>query len=230
MHLPAIASPALFLAVFFLPTQIFAQGNLISSQNLTLRFYTSSGNNSCDFRATPEAITFTTDSTGFQSHCFDIADLFNGNTTSGFINQTANFPGLWGEYGIRWELRNAKSYDASVNYSRVLYQQHIESLDMSDRPADKLVTVYGAKKCSEKDPNDNEGLLPWFGFSCLGEDQGSCGTTPYSIQSFRVTPTDADDGRKCWEFAERGQSGAVQLPRSVVAALLGTILAIGLAL
>lgn len=229
MHLLPLAGRALSLALMF-PTQIYAQADLASSQNLTLRFYTPSANESCDFRATTEAIAFTTDSTGFQSHCFNIADLFGGKTTSGFINQTANFPGFWGEFGIRWELKNAGSYDTSVNYSRVAYQQHIASLDMSGKPADKMVTVYGEKKCSEKDPNDDKGLLPWFGFSCLGEDRGSCGTTPYSIQSFRVSPRDADNQRKCWDFAERGQSGAVQLPKSVIATLLGTALAIALAL
>lgn len=229
MHLLPLAGQALSLALVF-PTQIYAQAGLASSQNLTLRFYTSSGNDSCDFRATTEAMTFTTDGTGFQNHCFDIADLFGGNTTSGFVNQTANFPGYWGESGIRWELKNADIYDASVNYSRVAYQQHIASLDMSGKPGDKMATVYGAKKCSEQDPNDEKGLLPWFGFSCLGEEQGSCGTTPYSIQSFRVISRDEDYKRKCWDFAEYGQSGAGPLSGSAMAALLGTILAIALAL
>jgi hypothetical protein len=249
MQLLTITSRAASLALLLLPIIIHAQTfnptksvnshppeshqrstNPSASQNLTLRFFTSP-QDSCDYTATNRALTFTTASIPGLFHCFDIASLFSGNSTSGFVNQSANFPGVSGEHGIHWSLLNAESYNASANYSSVLYRQHISSPnDKTQEPggrADRRTTLYGGKRCSEKDPNNDKGLLPWYGFSCLSEDKGSCGTAGYGFQSFTVQPAGQE---KCWDFAEYGQNGAGRLAGSGMMALLGTGVAVWFAL
>jgi hypothetical protein len=154
--------------------------------------------------------------------------------TSGFVNQSANFPGDLGEHGIHWALSNADAYNASANYSSVLYRQYISSPNGNEQEpgaaAVRRATLYGAKGCTEAKPNDGEGLLPWYGFSCLSENQGSCGTTRFGFQSFKLLPAASDKSYKCWDFARYGQSGVMRVSGSVVAALLGTGLSVWLAL
>lgn len=84
--------------------------------------------------------------------------------------------------------------------------------------------LYGGHNCSEKDPFDNStlGLVPWFGFSCWSEEEGSCGATPYNILSFRIAPG-SEDGKgrgTCWDFAEYGDAGRV---RARLGAVLGGV-------
>jgi hypothetical protein len=160
-------------------------------------------------------LTFTTSSIPVVDHCFDFADLFTGNATQGFVNQTWNLGGgVWtdGQAGIRWQLENIDTYNPQGNYSDILYRQYVAS-PLRDRYkpgslADRRVTMYGGKRCSEKDPNSNETLLPWYGYSCWSESKGGCGTLPYSIASFRVLPgfSDTRPSDTCWIFSERGQS------------------------
>jgi hypothetical protein len=201
------------------------------SLNLTLRFFTISQDDSCDFGSSNQALTFTTESGPVISHCFDFADVFGGNATSGFVNQSANQPGVWGEAGIHWSLSNKDAFDASANYSSVLYRQSsLGSTPESEPgyPANVRATVYPGKRCTERDPDNNstDGLLPWYGFGCLSEDKGRCGTTSYSIASFRITPGVEDKKEDtCWDFARYGQSAAARLPKSVLAAVVGAGLA-----
>lgn len=203
-----------------------------TSLNLILRFSTASQDDSCGFSATRRAPTFTTASIPILPVCFDLADLFGGNATSGFVNQTGNQPAVAGEKGLHWSILNADEYDASANYSSVMYRQHLLNPNTDDQkpghPARRRATLYPGKGCTEKDPNDENGLQPWYGFSCWSEDEGSCGTAPYSFQSFYIQAGNED--RKCWEFARNGQSGAVRMSKSVVAAFVGTSVALWLAL
>jgi hypothetical protein len=161
-------------------------------------------------------------------------DLFDGTATSGFANQSANCSHVSGEHGIRWSLSNDEALDTSANYSSVLYRQHISSPNNQNQEpghhAEIRNTIYPGKDCTQKDPNDDKGLLPWYRFSCLSEDKGRCGTTAYSIQSFTIQEGDPESQKKCWDFAENGQSGAARLSMSVVAALVDTDLAVLLAL
>jgi hypothetical protein len=205
---------------------------LFVSQNLTLRFFTTSQADSCDYGSSSQALTFTTGSVPIVSKCFELADLFNGNASSGFVNQTWNQPNVWGEAGIHWTLTNKDAFDASANYSSILYRQSSLSPNndgqKSGDPANIRATIYPGERCTEKDPNDNstEGLLPWYGFGCFSEEKGRCGTTPYNIVSFRITPGVEDKEKNtCWDFARNGQSGAARLPKSVLAAVVGAGLA-----
>ena len=201
---------------------------------MTLRFFTSSQDDSCDFSATRQALTFTTDSIPVLPVCFNLPDLFDGNATSGFINQTGNRPAVAGEKGIHWSILNAEEYDASANYSSVLYQQHFPNPNTEDQEpghnAKRRATLYSGRGCTQKDPNDDKGLQSWYGFSCLTGDKGSCGTGPYSIQSFYIQEGNLDRQNQCWDFARNGQSGATGLSVSMVAAFIGTGLAVWLAL
>lgn len=70
--------------------------------------------------------------------------------------------------------------------------------------------MYGAKGCRESD-DQSETLLPWYGFDCWSEDQGSCGTLPYSIASFSVQPQLDETQGTCWMFAERGAAASLGL-------------------
>ncbi|KAF1834268.1 hypothetical protein BDW02DRAFT_647718 [Decorospora gaudefroyi] len=234
MHILPLASRPLSLALLFLPSQIHAQGSDAINRNLTLRFFTTTQDDSCDFGATSQAITFTTASIPVLAHCFDLADLFDGNATSGFVNQSTNILNSPGEYGIHWSLSNAEAYNASANYSSVLYRQHISNPNTKEQEpgsrAERITTLYGGKGCTQIDPNDDKDILPWYGFSCWSEAQGSCGTTSYNIQSFTVQPRSPEAYWKCWVFAKNGQSGAVRVSGSLVAALLGTGLTVWLAL
>lgn len=201
---------------------------------MILRFFTSSQDDSCDFSATRGAPTFTTESIPILPVCFDLEDLFGGNATSGFVNQTGNQPAVVGEKGIHWSILNADNYDASANYSSVLYRQHFPNPNTDDQkpghPAERRATLYPGKGCTEKDPNDEKGLQPWYGLSCWSEDKGRCGTAPYSFQSFYINAGDDNSDNQCWDFARNGQSGAARMSKSVVAAFLGTSVALWLAL
>ncbi|KAF2999897.1 hypothetical protein E8E13_008476 [Curvularia kusanoi] len=88
------------LALLSLPTTTQAQGSDSLNLNLTLRFFTSSQDDCCDLSATSQALTFTTNSIPVLPVCFDLVDLFGGNATSGFVNQTGNQPNVIGEKGI----------------------------------------------------------------------------------------------------------------------------------
>ncbi|KAH7399071.1 hypothetical protein DE146DRAFT_656464 [Phaeosphaeria sp. MPI-PUGE-AT-0046c] len=234
MQLLAITSTVASVALLSLPVQVHAQNSNGLNPNLTLRFFTSSQDDSCDFGATGQAITFTTESIPVLPYCFDLADLFDGNATSGFVNQTGNRPNVLGEHGIHWSLSNTEAYDASANYSSVLYRQHISSPNTDDQKpghrAERRATIYPGKGCTQKDPNDDKGLLPWFGLSCLSEDKGRCGTTPYSIQSFYIQAGDSEKQGTCWDFAKNGQSAAAHLSMSVAAVLVATGVTVWLAL
>lgn len=100
--------------------------------------------------------------------------------------------------------------------------------------ADRRVTLYGAKGCTQKNPNDNETLLPWYGFSCWSEDAGSCRTAEYSVRSFSIQPGPGDKDDKsgtCWVFAEEGAAGRVRgVPRAVMGGIVGGFVAVWLAL
>jgi hypothetical protein len=130
------------------------------------------------------------------SRCFNFVNLFSGNTTQGFVNQTQNLGGITiGEAGKHWQLENVEQIDKEGSCSRVLYRQYIPSPASDEvKPghyADCQVTLYGGRDCSELDPSSSNitaPLLQWYGFGCWSKSKGSCGTLPYSIASFSVQP------------------------------------------
>jgi hypothetical protein len=225
-------SIAASLALLLLPTTTHAQSNT-SNQNITIRFFPTT-QDTCSYTNTTSALTFTTSSIPILSHCFDFASLFSGNSTQGFVNQTENQGStVWGEAGIHWQLFNAETFDPQTNYSGILYRQHVTNpTDDDDKPgqhADRRVTLYGAKKCRESDGQSE--LLPWYGFDCWSENEGSCGTLPYGIVSFSVQPQQDEEQGTCWVFAERGAAASVGTSsRGVVAVVVSTFMAVWLAL
>ncbi|TIA31716.1 hypothetical protein D6C78_08738 [Aureobasidium pullulans] len=217
-----------------------AQSDDDSNQNITVRFFPDTQQaDTCGYGNSSNALTFTTQDIPIISNCFNFADLFGGNETTGFVNQTRNsvgsFPGGY-EPGIHWELRNKDLYDPSANYSKALYRQSVsnpsDKLYEPGHYADRLVTVYGGANCTERDPNNDEGLLPWYGWACWSEGEGSCGTLPYNVVSFRISPGfDKENSKgKCWDFAEYGAANSY-LPslRTVVAAFAGALVVVSLA-
>lgn len=104
-------------------------------------------------------------------------------------------------------MQNNAAFDSSANYSRVLYYQHIPNAQSDeDKPghhADRKMTLYGGRDCSEATPSGTS--APWFGFGCWSEEKGSCGTLPYGVVSFSVQAGGEDKDGKCWVFAENGQ-------------------------
>ncbi|KAF2276849.1 uncharacterized protein EI97DRAFT_397817 [Westerdykella ornata] len=227
------------LALTSFPLGIHAQV-VTSNQNLTLRFFQSDQQDSCDYANSNRALTFTTSSIPVLGQCFDFVDLFSGNATQGFINQTRNQgQNAWGEAGIHWQLENTDTFDPQANYSRVLYRQHITNPTTDEQKpghyADRQVTIYGGPKCTEADPNSNTTLFPWYGFSCWSEDKGSCGTLPYKIASFyiRAGKDEQSQGRMgtCWVFAECGAATSLLLSsRAMVGAFISASLAIWLSM
>jgi hypothetical protein len=210
----------------------------LRSQNITLRFFQNGQDDSCHYRDSSHVLTFTTSSIPVISHCFDFSDLFGGNASQGFVNQTWNLgPNVWGEAGIHWQLGNVETFDLKGNYSSVLYRQHITNPARDDQNpgkyADRRVTMYGGKDCSQIDPSSDKTLLPWYGFSCWSEDNGSCGTLPYNIASFSIQPGPDDKDRHgtCWVFAKEGAAARVYLSsRVILGAFISASLAIWLAL
>ncbi|KAI4936272.1 hypothetical protein J4E85_001601 [Alternaria conjuncta] len=246
MQLLQIINRSAFLALLSSPLYAHAQrsqnadGEELSpyNRNLTLRFFKDGHDDTCDYYNSRDALTFTTDSIPVVQHCFSLADLFGGNATQGFVNQTSNLGYIpFGEAnaGIYWTILNAEKYDRSANYSRVLYRYHVAN------PADDRyeqghltsvwVTINGGEDCSEGDPNDDENLLDWFGYNCWGADEGNCGNTPYPINSFNIYPGDADNDRSCWLHSELGAAvHGFSSSRAIMGAFASVSLAVWLAL
>jgi hypothetical protein len=154
------------------------------------------------------------------------------------VNQTENLsPGVWGEAGIHFQLRNTEAFDPQGNYSSVLYRQHVTNAASDNQKpghyADRRVTIYGGKNCTENDPSSNTALLDWYGFSCWSEDKGSCGTLPYKIASFSIQPgpEEKDQHGTCWVFAKEGAAANIYASSQVIiGALINVFLAIWLAM
>jgi hypothetical protein len=204
---------------------------------VTLRFFPDSQDETCSYTNSSAALTFTTNSVPVLSQCFNVADLFAGNITRGFANQTRNIlTSHGGQAGIAWQLDNIDAFDPHANYSRVLY--HETAFHPADDTYDPgtygphRINVYGGANCSQIDPSGAWNFLDWYGFDCWSETEGNCGTVPYSIASFRVTAGDfnneAAQHGKCMMFAEMGAASSLQSMRAVVGALVGASMAMWL--
>ena len=188
----------------------------------------------CKYIGATRTVTFTTASIPLVSHCFDVEELFGGNATQGFVNQTRNIapPGT-GEAGIHWQLNNIDTYDSQANYSTLLYRQYVkDSGNDNQKPgmfADRGVTLYAAKGCSDLDPSADR-ILDWYGLNCWSEIEGDCNTLPWSIGSFNMhAPSDNEQGT-CWVFAKNGDAGrGYSSSQAMMGAFFAASLAIWLA-
>jgi len=208
------------------------------NQNLTLRFFKDGHDDTCNYYDSRDALTFTTSSIPIVPHCFSLGDLFGGNATQGFVNQTWNLgSGRFGDEqaGIYWTLLNADKYDRSANYSRVLYRHHVvqayDDIWKEGHLSNMMATIYGGEDCSELDPNDDQNLLNWFGYSCWSADEGDCGNTPYPLTSFNLASVDQRSDRKCWLHSELGAAvHGFSSSRAIMGAFASVSLAVWLAL
>ncbi|KAI0444216.1 hypothetical protein F4803DRAFT_274883 [Xylaria telfairii] len=198
---------------------LLASTRLVAAQtslNLTLTFYpeeddTCSANNS-------KAIAFSTASYPNTQACFNLAEIFSNNSTGNFSNMSSPHVTSPNDRGIQWVISNSQAWDPTGNYSHVTYEQ----LDPNGRDDDKdgkitfasrRVNIYNGEDCLQvSSPDDEEDLLPWFGWTCHSSKDDHCRTAPYNIKSFVIIPIDDDhqDG-KCLDFALYG-AGARSVP------------------
>jgi hypothetical protein len=177
---------------------------------------------------TSRALTFTTASVPPQSKCFNFAEFFGGNATSGFINQT--IPAYSEEGGIYWSIENADEYDPGANYSNILYRQAAHEHEAGSY-ASRRVNLYGGVDCTEPDPSDAQRLLDWYGLSCWSGVEGECGSLPYRIASFAVLPVPEDEDGTCMAFAQLGAgAGGYHRVKVVARVVVGALVAGWLAL
>ncbi|KAK4501916.1 hypothetical protein PRZ48_007725 [Zasmidium cellare] len=161
--------------------------------NLTVTFYPDTGE-SCN--STSSGISFTTSSIPPDDECFNLADLFSGNSTFGFRNQTPSTIFPQDPIGLSWSIQNADAYDAQANYSYVLYQQPLaneEDGEAGKTDASKYFSVYNAPGCTA---TGDEEVQPWVGWTCATSASGDCGALPYSVASFKVDDATALNQRK----------------------------------
>jgi len=202
-----------------------------------MRFFPDSSEETCGYENSTEALTFTTFSVPILSHCINFADLFAGNSTRGFVNQTDNLAPNFRtrQEGIAWQLENMNIFDPRANYSRILYRQIVHNpQDKRYEPGSyawRRINIYGGPNCTESNP-ESDNLLDWYGFNCFSEGGGSCGTLPYSIASFTVMPgsfeKEDEQHGKCMVFAEMGAAARHQLHRVVMGAFVCAFLAVWL--
>ena len=195
-----------------------------TSLNLTLRFLPSNpdSDSTCAYSNTTSALTFTASTAPKQYHCFNLAELFTGNATSGFVNQSR--PSEWYDSGLYWSISNSETFDAQANYSQILYRQALKDQEPGSY-AVKRVNLYGGLDCTERDPHDEKGLLDWYGLSCWSGVEGDCGSLPHAVASFAVLPVGSTEGT-CLVYAQLGAGvGGVQTLKAVASVLVGAVVA-----
>ncbi|KAH6865747.1 hypothetical protein BKA58DRAFT_320264, partial [Alternaria rosae] len=200
--------------------------------NLTVRFFQERQDETCSFRNSSSALAFTTSTVPLGEYCFEMEDVFGGNTTQGFANTSWASGQLPGEVGIYWAVENADLYSPKVNYTSVLYHlRPVLSADTNEH-TDRSVSVYPAKGCETWDPTSKLPInppVPWYGFSCWGEEEGNCGTSEYGARSFRILPAqkESDLAGKCIVFAECGAAMSLYTSsRTIVGAALSASMVI----
>ncbi|KAG9854048.1 hypothetical protein KCU98_g2532, partial [Aureobasidium melanogenum] len=229
---------AAYLVVGLLPTVVTAQSSMYGV-NITLRFFLESQAGRCGYSNSSDALTFTTESIPLKGlgHCFNLVDIFGGNSSQGFVNQTANlgygsgYTGEPGQAGIHWQVKNMDKFDVQANYSSVLYHQYNpDTNDEENAPgryAARTVFLYPGQGCKEVPDQSNE-LFPWYGLSCWTEPEGTCHTLPYKIASFSIQAEDEEDEQhgKCWVFAELGGAAGLHISfHAMMSLVVGTLVA-----
>ncbi|KAI5240949.1 hypothetical protein E4T47_04200 [Aureobasidium subglaciale] len=206
---------ATWLTLLLLPLQINAQRG--RELDFTLRFFETSQEDTCSYANSSNALTFTTRDVPRVNHCFNLVDLFDGNATEGFVNQTRN--SYAPVEGIRWNVQNSEMFNPEANYSSILYRQYqLHQSDNKDlepgHTARRGISIYPGQNCRDLAP-DGE-VKKWYGFSCWSESEGGCGTTPYSIASFLLYPgpDSSEDDKECVEFSQSGLLSAATGLRS----------------
>lgn len=123
--------------------------------------------------------------------CFNISDLFGGNSSSGFQNATSRIYDSDGKViqpnGVAWQLSNMDQYDDKANYSRTWYEQRNITDAKEGGDASWVFYVYAFPNCEQLGPTEAEPEEnPWFETSCQTGNDGQCRTTPRQIRSFGI--------------------------------------------
>lgn len=133
--------------------------------------------------------------------------------------------------GIHWQIENAEAFNASMNYSSILYRQWSGATQVGAY-GNRRLTVYGSADCkTDEKPTFAAGSQadPAYGFGCWSPSEGSCGTVPYSMRSFKVGPGDNDESGACWVFTKeevamsKSASASVSGQYSAVAVVLAAL-------
>lgn len=192
------------------------------SQNLTLIFYPQPPE-SCSFSNSTDALTFTTGSIPDKEYCFNFPDIVEYNGTSAYTNQTTTHMNT--NAGIDWQIENASVFNASMNYSSILYRQWSGSTQVGSY-GNRRVTLYSTADCKDDARTTFTGPEsdPSYGFGCWSPSEGSCGTAPYSVASFKIGPGDNDESGACSVFTKlevaATDSGAANVQYSTAASVL----------
>lgn len=212
------------------------------SINITLSFFQNFQEQICGYNYLIDAMTFTTKDVPRAEHCFSIAELFGGNSTRGFVNQTYTLKSSWEDRkhrpdeGIHWEIRDSASYDPQGNYSGILYHQNLGVEDNDRGPyAWRTVKFYESSDCTDADTSPANESDNWYGNNCKSKDEGDCHETYYSVGSFSLLAAPLNDqeaqSKTCWDFAENGSAaGLHQSWKAVTGALVGVSVAVWLVL
>ena len=127
---------------------------------------------------------------------------------------------------ISWGVYDAGAYDASANYSRILYRQkNVTGPAEEGKDAADLLEVFPGRDCVQTN-SSAESVYPILGWSCQSSEGGSCYQTPYAIQSFLVvSAAEVNQGSgKCW-VASTGDA-VESMRRSSVSAWVGGAVAL----
>ncbi len=180
-----------------------------------MAFFPDSQGAACDANDISKAITLTTDSVPNVYTCFNMSDLFGGNSSSGFQNATSRVYDSKGNVlqpnGVAWQLGNLDQYDAGANYSRTWYDQRNFTDAKEGKDAPWVFYVYAFPDCQQLGSKDEEPEdSPWFETSCQTGSDGQCRTTPRPIRSFAINEAaDYNVGHKgCEAWAKMGDASA----------------------
>ncbi|KAI5252024.1 hypothetical protein E4T42_03749 [Aureobasidium subglaciale] len=191
-----------------LTTKYHLSNTVVHRLDFTLRFFETSQDDTCSYANSSNALTFTTRDVPRVNHCFNLVDLFDGNATEGFVNQTRN-PYAPVE-GVRCNVQNSEMFNPEANYSSILYCQY--QLHQSDNK--DLESGHTARRGVRTVEIWLQMARSRGGMDSVA--RGGCGTTPYSIASFLLypPPDSSEDDKECVEFSQSGLLSAATGLRS----------------
>lgn len=105
---------------------------------------------------------------------------------------------------------NTGAYDASANYSQILYQQQNVTQAQEGKDAARLLEVFSGRDCIQTN-SSAEALHPILGWSCQSSANGSCYQATYEIKSFTVVSAEQINGAggKCWVASTGGAQESI---------------------
>lgn len=180
------------------------------------------------------AVTFsvTSPGQGSVSTCFNLNETF---TQTNITYSTAGYSCLNGvSCGVNYTLAGAQHFNNDANYSQIFYRQNSFPVSSNDDPdnADDRVgrlrfQTYSHHDCIQGDQNNDNETDPWYRWDCNNVN-GTCGTVPYSVRSFRLLHVEQDDQADsgCVVDAVYGAGARPKVQGGLVALLFACTLAV----